>query len=411
MIASTFIYALVCPKTGQFRYIGKSNFPEKRIRSHISACSYSSSKKNSWIKRLRNENMVPVLEILEEVDMERWQFWEMFYISLFKSWGFRLLNMTDGGENPPVNKWNLGKKMSEGSRRKMSLAQMGNKKRAGNKMPDSQKKLLSKINSGNKYSVGRVLSEITKQKISASNKGKHTNIGRVYYEKTRQKMSDKRKGIKLSYAVRKKMSESKKGIKMSDETKIKIGNSNRGKRWLHSDATKAKMKGHKRGIGRVVSFETKMKISIANKGRKPAQLSDEAKRRISLANTGNRWKHSEETKAKMRINYVSGTLGKAVPVERKLKISESLKKYFISNETKRKDSIYIYVNGEKRLLLSFLRSIGHETKTTYYRLKLKEGKDISKNILKLLSDKSTVISMDGTNTLCNNDIRVVIDNS
>jgi len=38
-----------------------------------------------------------ILEILEEVDTCDWRFWEAYYISLFKSWGFKLTNQNNGG--------------------------------------------------------------------------------------------------------------------------------------------------------------------------------------------------------------------------------------------------------------------------------------------------------------------------
>jgi hypothetical protein len=38
------------------------------------------------------------LEILDEIPFSEWEFWEMHYISLYKSWGFNLVNGTKGGE-------------------------------------------------------------------------------------------------------------------------------------------------------------------------------------------------------------------------------------------------------------------------------------------------------------------------
>jgi hypothetical protein len=41
-----------------------------------------------------------VLEILDEVNPDDWNFWEKHYISLFKSWGFVLDNKNNGGGGP-----------------------------------------------------------------------------------------------------------------------------------------------------------------------------------------------------------------------------------------------------------------------------------------------------------------------
>jgi len=38
-----------------------------------------------------------MLEIIDEVLTEEWRYWEEFYISLFKSWGFNLKNKNNGG--------------------------------------------------------------------------------------------------------------------------------------------------------------------------------------------------------------------------------------------------------------------------------------------------------------------------
>ena len=47
------------------------------------------------------KNEYPVIEVLDIVDDNEWIFWEQYWISLLKSWGFNLVNSTLGGENPP----------------------------------------------------------------------------------------------------------------------------------------------------------------------------------------------------------------------------------------------------------------------------------------------------------------------
>jgi group I intron endonuclease len=219
----TFVYTLSCPLSGHVRYIGKSNNVAKRLKQHIRRCKVEVSKKNSWLRGLLNKNLLPVIEILDEVPINEWIFWEQHYISLFKSWGFDLLNMTGGGENPPVNRWNLGKQMSLESRSKMSLAQKGNKNGLGKTKSEEARKLLSKAHKGNKYCVGRILSDETKMKIGAKNKGrKSPTEGKKYSDESKLKMSLKRKGIKLSEETRLRMSQSKTGVIMKAEVKDKI---------------------------------------------------------------------------------------------------------------------------------------------------------------------------------------------
>ena len=37
------------------------------------------------------------LEIIDEIPTKEWEFWERYYISLFRSWGFGLINKNNGG--------------------------------------------------------------------------------------------------------------------------------------------------------------------------------------------------------------------------------------------------------------------------------------------------------------------------
>lgn len=94
---NTFIYALIDPRNNKIRYIGKANNPYKRFPQHINEAKNSNTKKANWIKSLIKNLIRPELLILDEVEKNNWQFWEKFYISLYKSWGFDLTNVTEGG--------------------------------------------------------------------------------------------------------------------------------------------------------------------------------------------------------------------------------------------------------------------------------------------------------------------------
>lgn len=94
-----FIYTLSDPNTGLVRYIGKTNDIKKRLQRHLSNNHlHSSTKKNNWIISLIRKDLLPIIEILDEVNSVDVNFYEIFYITLFKSWGFDLLNGTDGGD-------------------------------------------------------------------------------------------------------------------------------------------------------------------------------------------------------------------------------------------------------------------------------------------------------------------------
>lgn len=75
----TVIYYL-CKEDGIPFYVGKSNDINQRRYSHRRTYGFNTS-----------------LEILDEVNIDNWRFWEAHYISLFRSWGFKLTNQNNGG--------------------------------------------------------------------------------------------------------------------------------------------------------------------------------------------------------------------------------------------------------------------------------------------------------------------------
>lgn len=114
---------------------------------------------------------------------------------------------------------------------------------------------------------------------------------------------------------RRKMSEVGKGRIVSEETKKKISRANKGKpSWIK---------------GKHLSEETKKKLSAAKKGKptwnKGKHLTEEWKRKISEANKG-------------RKCWCEGLKLGPLPEERKKKISQSEKGKYISPETRKKMS-------------------------------------------------------------------------
>jgi hypothetical protein len=76
----TYIYYL-CKDDGVPLYIGKTkNSPNLRLNDHR-------------YKKEKNLN----INVIDEIPTSDWKFWEKHYISLFKSWGFILNNINDGG--------------------------------------------------------------------------------------------------------------------------------------------------------------------------------------------------------------------------------------------------------------------------------------------------------------------------
>jgi hypothetical protein len=62
-------------------YVGKTNNPRTRQTNH----------------RSNNNNPNIILEVIDEVELSEWKYWECYWIEQFKHWGFKLKNGNNGG--------------------------------------------------------------------------------------------------------------------------------------------------------------------------------------------------------------------------------------------------------------------------------------------------------------------------
>jgi group I intron endonuclease len=202
----TYIYTLSDPITGLIRYIGKSNNPKRRYTNHLAF--KSNNHKSCWILSLKAKGLKPILEILDEVPEEEWEFWERHYISLFKSWGFKLTNSTEGGDSgngaKGENHYNFGKSMSEETREKIKQTKLGSKASEETKLKMSKvrkgishtKEWSEKISKSHK---GKVKSKEHIQKI-AEGKSKKVIIDNIIYKSFTQAMKDL--SVSSTYIIR-----------------------------------------------------------------------------------------------------------------------------------------------------------------------------------------------------------------
>lgn len=95
---TTFIYTMSDPITGEVRYIGKANDIYSRFRGHLNEKRDIHTHKQRWIRQLRDRGLKPVIEIVDEVPIDEWRFWEHWWYLVFRSWGFSLVNSTSGGD-------------------------------------------------------------------------------------------------------------------------------------------------------------------------------------------------------------------------------------------------------------------------------------------------------------------------
>lgn len=98
----TKIYTLEDPRDNIIRYVGKTKQTlNKRLSTHL--CPRENTHTNNWIRSLQLVGLRPIITQVDEVLTSEWQFWEKHYISLFKSWGFNLTNIQEGGDDYSYN--------------------------------------------------------------------------------------------------------------------------------------------------------------------------------------------------------------------------------------------------------------------------------------------------------------------
>lgn len=166
------IYTLSCPITKEIRYVGKTSLSLKaRLNAHCQL-QKESNHRYYWIRSIVIQNMKPIIELVEEVSDDNWQFWERWYIALFKYWGFNLVNDSLGGEGFERNHipWNKGKTgiHTEETLKKLSILQKG-----------------KKLNSEIKHKISESLKNRKKPKRSHehSNNISKSNMGRIAWNK------------------------------------------------------------------------------------------------------------------------------------------------------------------------------------------------------------------------------------
>jgi hypothetical protein len=97
-----FIYTLKDPKTNLIRYVGKTKNLEDRYSRHLQPCYLEKYDKNTyksnWIKKILKDDEKPIMEILDVGDINNINDLEIYWIEQLRQWGFKLVNLSDGGE-------------------------------------------------------------------------------------------------------------------------------------------------------------------------------------------------------------------------------------------------------------------------------------------------------------------------
>lgn len=177
------VYGLTDPRTGEVRYIGKSTKGLKRPQEH-GRKGRGNGKCKNWVASILKIGLKCGIEVLECCEtLDELSAAEVRWIKKGRESGWRLTNMTDGGEGAP------GHIKSKGTRIKLSMSATS---RQSN--PEVRDRIRCQL-------LGHEVSKETRDKISKSLKGRklpksHSeNIqkalkGRVFTENHRQKLSE-----------------------------------------------------------------------------------------------------------------------------------------------------------------------------------------------------------------------------
>jgi hypothetical protein len=194
-----YIYGLIDPITNGLRYVGKSINPNSRYRKHLQDSKKKITYKDKWIFMLLEKNIKPELLIIDEIINEDWTFWEIHYISYFKSIGSKLCNLTNGGENPPNHQ--QGKKRTIEEIKKITIGNLGKKRslETRNNISKAKKgKPIPHLNNEKERSLSH------RKNLSLSLKGRTSpNKGLIFSEERKKSLSEghnkeKRKIVQLT---------------------------------------------------------------------------------------------------------------------------------------------------------------------------------------------------------------------
>ncbi len=187
------IYMLIDPITNEPRYIGKTKNLKMRIKGHLWPCSFKfKTHKTYWLKSLLNQNLEPIVEIIDKVSFKDSIFWEQHYIDLYKSWGFNLTNTICA--KPGICALDVQRKKA------ISLKQSLNRKGKcmGDENPSKRIEVKKKISQAHK---GKIVSKETKELMSQNNKGTKRNFSKEHRKNLSEKCKKRNllnKGKKLS---------------------------------------------------------------------------------------------------------------------------------------------------------------------------------------------------------------------
>lgn len=231
------IYSLKDPITNEIRYVGKTvQSLQKRLNQHLCSKKEHNTYKFRWLSKLKEQNLKPIIELLEECTDTEWVEAEKSYIQTLPN----LTNLTQGGENGIF----------------------------------FTKEILDKISKGVKEKhKDKTYSDNLKRKRVEYWSNKDNRIKRSLLMKSRNiKLTDDHKLILCiikktqwqNKTYRDQMSNQSKSLWENNEYRITVLN------YLQSDEHKKNVSNRFKGI--TLSDEHKQKMSLSRKNKKPVSI-------------------------------------------------------------------------------------------------------------------------------------------
>ena len=149
---TAYIYALIDPRADEIRYVGQTANLKRRYSRHITDAKRGTEWYVSrWVRLLLSFDLVPLIEMLEEIPANDWQWYEIWWIAYGKIIGWRLTNATLGGDGLS------GYVQSKETRRKKSEAMRGKQNNLGHKDTEETKRRKSEALKGHKHTEESLL--------------------------------------------------------------------------------------------------------------------------------------------------------------------------------------------------------------------------------------------------------------
>lgn len=91
-----YIYLLRCPITNEVKYIGRTKHELKsRLQRHISTNYKSNAMKAYWIMKLKEKNLIPIIELVEVINNEDANLKEKYWINYYLDKKIQLFNINE----------------------------------------------------------------------------------------------------------------------------------------------------------------------------------------------------------------------------------------------------------------------------------------------------------------------------